>query len=52
VDGTDIELLPGRAVVIEKGRARGIVAGPAGIRYLTAHRARGGLRIERVERPD
>ena len=36
----------GSALLIEKGRARAIRAGAAGIRYLTVHRRRGPLQIE------
>src|SRR5688500_17903202 len=35
----------GSAMLIEKGRARAIRAGAAGIRYLTVHRRRGPLQI-------
>lgn len=52
VDGEDSALRSGHAVVIPKGARRGVVAGPAGIRYLTAHRVRGGLTIRRRTAPD
>jgi quercetin dioxygenase-like cupin family protein len=44
VDGAEIPRGPGgETVVIEKGAARQIVAGPEGARILTAHRRRDGL---------
>ncbi len=48
VDDTEAELRTGLATVIPKGVRRGIVAGPAGVRYLTAHLRRGGLTIARA----
>lgn len=45
IDGVEQEVAAGRAVVVEKGRRRRLVAGPEGVRYLTAHRRRGGLQI-------
>ena len=45
LDGVEREVPAGRAVIVEKGRRRRLVAGPDGVRYLTAHRRRGGLRI-------
>jgi quercetin dioxygenase-like cupin family protein len=45
LDGVERQLPAGRAVIVEKGRRRRLVAGPDGVRYLTAHRRRGGLRI-------
>jgi quercetin dioxygenase-like cupin family protein len=45
LEGVERELRAGKAVVVEKGRRRRIVAGPEGVRYLTAHRRRGGLQI-------
>ena len=45
LDGVERELPAGRAVIVEKGRRRRLVAGPDGVRYLTAHRRRGGLSI-------
>ncbi len=45
VDEEPVPLLTGNALVIPKGARRGIEAGPAGIRYLTAHRVRGGLAV-------
>lgn len=46
LDGIERPLAEGDALVVEKGRRRRLVAGPEGIRYLTVHRRRGGLRIE------
>ena len=48
VDDAEEELRTGLATVIPKGARRGIVAGPAGVRYLAAHVRRGGLTIERA----
>ena len=49
LDGVEQELPAGRAVVVEKGRRRRLVAGPEGVRYLTAHRRRGGLQIRSLD---
>lgn len=48
MDGDETMLRSGHALVVPKGARRTVVAGPAGIRYLTAHRARGGLTIRRA----
>ncbi|MEN3343373.1 MAG: hypothetical protein V7644_2777 [Actinomycetota bacterium] len=48
VDGEEHELLAADALIVEKGRSRGLVAGGDGVRYLTAHLRRGGLRIRRA----
>ncbi|HZT93191.1 MAG TPA: cupin domain-containing protein [Gaiellaceae bacterium] len=45
VDGEPRELSNGDATIVEKGSRRALVAGPDGVRYLTAHRRREGLRI-------
>ena len=45
LDGVERELTPGDVVIVEKGMRRRFVAGPGGVRYLTAHRRRGGLQI-------
>ncbi|MGH3023953.1 MAG: cupin domain-containing protein, partial [Gaiellaceae bacterium] len=45
IDGEPHALQQGDAVVLEKGRARGISAGPDGVRYLSVHRRRGPLQI-------
>ena len=47
VDGEPNELGPGEAVIVETGARRAVVAGPEGVRYLTAHIRRGGLEIKR-----
>jgi quercetin dioxygenase-like cupin family protein len=48
LDGEARELRAGDAVIVDKGRPRALVAGPQGIRYVTAHVRRGGLRIARM----
>ncbi len=48
LDGVEHELPAGRALVVEKGVRRRLVAGSEGVRYLTAHRRRGGLQIRGV----
>jgi quercetin dioxygenase-like cupin family protein len=48
VDGETLPLGPGEARIVEKGARRGLVAGPDGVRYLTAHIRRGGLEIRRA----
>lgn len=45
LDGDDHSVRRGEAVVIVKGRARRITAGPQGLRYLTVHLRRPGLQI-------
>ena len=45
LDGEPHGVGAGRALVVEKGRRRRIDAGPAGVRYLSVHRRRGGLQI-------
>jgi quercetin dioxygenase-like cupin family protein len=45
LDGEEQELRAGDALIVDKGRSRALVAGPAGIRYVTAHVRRDGLRI-------
>ena len=47
VDGERHDLAPGTLLLIEKGRSRGIRAGDAGLRYLSVHRRRGPLQIDR-----
>lgn len=47
VDGEPRELAAGEAVIVEKGARRALVAGPQGVRYLTAHTRRGGLELKR-----
>jgi quercetin dioxygenase-like cupin family protein len=41
------ELGSGEATIVDKGARRALVAGPDGVRYLTAHVRRGGLEIKR-----
>jgi quercetin dioxygenase-like cupin family protein len=45
LDGEAHPLTPMQATLIEKGRRRRIVASGEGIRYLSVHTARGGLKI-------
>ncbi|HJU37132.1 MAG TPA: cupin domain-containing protein [Gaiellaceae bacterium] len=47
-DGDSRELGAGEATIVDKGVRRALVAGPHGVRYLTAHLRRGGLEIERL----
>jgi quercetin dioxygenase-like cupin family protein len=49
VDGDVHRLRAGDALIVDKGRTRGLVAGPDGIRYVTAHLRRGGLQIRMPE---
>jgi quercetin dioxygenase-like cupin family protein len=46
VDGTEVELVAHRAVVIRKGARRSVRAGSDGLRYLSVHLRREGLTIE------
>jgi quercetin dioxygenase-like cupin family protein len=46
VDGEARELGAGEAEIVAKGARRSLVAGPDGVRYLTAHVRRGGLEIK------
>lgn len=39
------ELQAGAARIVAKGVSRSVVAGPQGVRYLTAHRRRGLLHL-------
>lgn len=47
VDGEPSELAAGEARIVEKGARRALVAGPDGVRYLTAHTRRGALGLKR-----
>ena len=47
VEGDSRELGAGEATIVEKGARRALVAGPDGVRYLTAHVRRGGLQLKR-----
>ena len=48
VDDEARELGAGEATIVDKGAQRALVAGPDGVRYLTAHIRRGGLEIKRL----
>jgi quercetin dioxygenase-like cupin family protein len=48
VDGEPKELGAGEATIVDKGARRALVAGPDGVRYVTAHIRRGGLEIKRL----
>jgi quercetin dioxygenase-like cupin family protein len=45
IDGEPHPVRAGEALIVEKGRRRGIIAGPEGVRYLSVHRRRGPLQI-------
>lgn len=45
-DPTPVDLVPGRLLWLPHGSSRAIVAGPDGLRYLTTHRRRPGLKIK------
>jgi quercetin dioxygenase-like cupin family protein len=47
VDGAPRDLEPGQATIVDKGARRALVAGPNGVRCLTAHVRRGGLQLKR-----
>ena len=47
VDGKPHAVSAGQALLVEKGAERSISAGPDGIRYLSIHRRRGPLQVER-----
>ncbi len=47
VDGEQRELRPGEPTIVAKGARRALVAGPEGVRYVTAHVRRGGLELKR-----
>lgn len=47
VDAEARPLRAGDALIVDKGASRALVAGPEGIRYVTAHLRRGGLQIRR-----
>jgi hypothetical protein len=52
VDDRDHELVPGSALLVEKGRTRAVRAGDEGLRYLSVHRRRGLLQVAGMpERP-
>lgn len=45
IDGEEHALDPGEALIVRKGARRSLVAGPAGVRYLSAHLRRPPLKI-------
>jgi quercetin dioxygenase-like cupin family protein len=45
IDGKERQLEPGETVIIAKGEARKLTAGPDGVRYLSVHRRRPPLQI-------
>lgn len=47
VNGEPCELGVGEARIVDRGARRVIVAGPEGVRYLTAHTRRGALGVKR-----
>jgi quercetin dioxygenase-like cupin family protein len=47
VDGDLRHLDAGEATIVDKGARRAAVAGPEGVRYLTAHKRRGALGLKR-----
>jgi quercetin dioxygenase-like cupin family protein len=52
VDGKAVVVRPHHLARIPKGARRSVEAGPAGVVYLTVHRARAGLRVGlRGDRP-
>jgi quercetin dioxygenase-like cupin family protein len=46
IDAREHELVRHHAMLVPKGTRRSIRAGPDGLRYLSVHLRRGGLRIE------
>ncbi len=46
LDGEARTLAAGDALIVDKGVRRALVAGPDGVRYVTAHIRRGGLQIK------
>ena len=45
VDGQEHSLMPGSALLVDRGRTRAIRAGGEGLRYLSVHRRRGLLQV-------
>jgi mannose-6-phosphate isomerase-like protein (cupin superfamily) len=48
LDGQEYVLVPGSALLVERGRTRTIRAGGEGLRYLSVHRRRGPLQVSGV----
>jgi quercetin dioxygenase-like cupin family protein len=51
LDGEARALRAGDALIVDKGSSRALVAGPDGIRYVTAHVRREGLQIRKPGKP-
>jgi quercetin dioxygenase-like cupin family protein len=51
VDGDRRTVAAGEVLVLAKGTRRRLVAGGDGVRYVTVHRKRPGLRIDTLSRP-
>jgi hypothetical protein len=47
VDGCELPLAAGQALLVDRGASRSISAGASGIRYLSVHTRRGPLQIDR-----
>jgi len=45
VDEQEHALVPGSALLVEKGSSRAICAGADGVRYVSIHRRRGALQL-------
>jgi len=45
LDGSDVPLAAGQAIVVPKGTSRSITAEATGVTYLSAHRRRGPLNV-------
>ena len=52
LDGEERLLAGGDALIVDKGVRRALVAGPQGVRYVTAHLRRGGLQIAPAPKND
>jgi quercetin dioxygenase-like cupin family protein len=51
VDGVDHRLSAGQILLVPKGAARAVTAGPDGVRYLTCHRRRGPIGLSTPSPP-
>jgi quercetin dioxygenase-like cupin family protein len=51
VDGVDHRLSAGQILLVPKGAARAVTAGPEGVRYLTCHRRRGPIGLSAPSPP-